>query len=316
MFVALCCCVPGGCLCLHVADVEAHCVKAFSEFGAYKGAQVELEILVVEKVGGVEVAEESFEDFFEAVLVPRHGELHERVAVEIAEVKVCGCVDLGRSECPEEVVQYLIAFEIDCSVEEVPSRLVVEMRLDEVELDEKLETFETVSCTFVGHGVLSVDLVCFQIGASELNRTTDDDVISQRLQEVLDIVVFEPGVDAVRKRPARGSHHMGGMDAGAGQMRLLCSDKEQPVEHLVDNLRWNGGEADVVGPVVDRMLICAVVVQMVKVPFGLFCARNGEAECSTHEDVNQELMSRREGCSLSCRFGVIWFHGGQSDVRG
>lgn len=276
--------MPGGGFADHVADVEAHCVQALGEFGTYEGAEVELEFLVGEEIGGVEVAQESSENPFEAILVPCRGELHEGVTIEVAEVQVRGCVDLGRSECLEQVVQDLVAFEVDCGVEEVSSRLV-EMRLDEVEVDEELEAFEAVCCALVGHGILRVDLVVLQIGASELNGTADDNVISDGLQEILDVLVFDPGTDAVAESLAGGSHHMEGMDAGAGQMRMLRSNEEYPVQHLVEDVRGDGGEAEVVYPVVDRMLVGIVIVHTVKVPLRLLWRRDGEAKCSAHEDV-------------------------------
>lgn len=284
--------VPGGRSAGDVADVEAHGVETLGELGADKGAQVELDVPVVEQVGGVEVTEEAPENLFEPVLVPRYGELHERVAVEVAEIEVCGCIDLGWRECLEEVVQYLVAVEIDCRVEEVAPCFVVEMRLDEVEVDEELEAFDTVCCALVGHEVLSVDFAVFQIGVSELNGSADDDVISNCLEELPGFVTLGPKMDLVAERFTGGPHHMEGMDAGAGQMRIVCSNEEQLVEHLVEDVSWYGGETEVIDPVVDCMLVRIVIVQTVKAPLGLIWSGDGETECTADENVEEKLLPR------------------------
>lgn len=173
------------------------------------------------------------------MLVPGDGELHERVSGEVGEVQICCCVDLLRCEGSEKIVQYLVASVVDCSVEEVSLGFVVEVNLDEVKIDEELETFKAIRSAVICHGVLSVNLGSLRVGLGEWNVPMNNNAISNHPQESLDMLMLKPCIDILTKCLAGRSHHMKGMNAGTGKMRVFSSNEKQSVENLMEYLGWN-----------------------------------------------------------------------------
>lgn len=70
-------------------------------------------------------------------------------------------------------------------------------------------------------------------------------------------------------------------------MRVLGVDEKEPVEHLVEDCGWNGSEIEVVRPLVDCMSVRGGVIQTVERAFGSLWGRDGETECSAHQDVDE-----------------------------
>lgn len=54
-----------------------------------------------------------------------------------------------------------------------------------------------------------------------------------------------------------------------------------------------------VHPVVDSMLVCGGIVQIIKLEFRSVRRSNGEAECSAHEDIDEKLILGGWCCHLS-----------------